>query len=108
MKPFVLTIIAFALLMCLISCKEKNEDISTSVNKNGAIETSVEVKHLDEQHDLLITTHRVWVKNELSKAFIYQDTVPSLGKTFAEAENSEGDTKNVLINKAYEIFITVK
>ena len=38
----------------------------------------------------------------------YRDTVPSLGMESTTAENSDGDTKNIVVKKDYEIFITVK
>mgnify|MGYP006188093387 CR=1 FL=1 len=50
------------------SCKEKNEDIVTEPNKEGSIETVVSVKH-EEGFDILTTTHKVWVKNQLDKNF---------------------------------------
>lgn len=90
------------------SCKKKNEDITSTVNKEGSVETSVEVKHVDNSHDLLVTNHKVWVKNNMYKTVQYTDTIPSLGQENTVAENENGDKKNVIIPKAYEIFITVK
>jgi hypothetical protein len=34
--------------------------------------------------------------------------VPALGMINTDAENSDGDTKNVSVKKDYQIFITVK
>jgi hypothetical protein len=103
--------IKWLLYTCLVvttSCKEKNEDITSTVNKDGSVETSVEVKHVDDAHDLLVTRHRVWVKNNVYKTVEYTDTIPSLGQENTVAENENGDKKNVAVPKAYEIFITVK
>ena len=108
MKPIVLVIIAGAFLM-LLSCKsEKNEDVTDSVNKDGAVETDISVQHLDSLHDVLITKHKVWTNYNTSKSIEYRDTIPSLGTEYKNAENEDGDTKSINIKKAYEIFITVK
>ncbi len=108
MKPIVLAILGSAALLFLFSCKEKNEDITETVNKNGAVETAIQVEHLDSLHDVLITTHRIWAKNEEVKTLVYRDTLPGLGMTNTLAENEAGDTKSVRVKKDYEIFITVK
>jgi hypothetical protein len=110
MKPIVLAILGAAALLLLFSCdnKQPNDDITQSVNKNGSIETAVQVEHLDSLHDVLITTHKIWVHNQAIKTVFYRDTLPSLGSTQATAENADGDTKNVTVKKDYEIFITVK
>lgn len=109
MKPIVLVILASALLMLMSSCGNKqNEDITTEINKNGAIESAVTVEHLDSLHDVLITKHIVWNMNNKSKTIEYRDTIPALGKMTTTAENEDGDTKDVEVKKDYEVFITVK
>ena len=109
MKPIVLAILGAAAMLLLFSCGNKqNEDLTTVVNKNGAIETAVQVEHLDSTHDVLITTHRIWAQNQEIKTILYRDTLPSLGDQIKAEENQEGDTKNVKVKKDYEIFITVK
>ena len=109
MKPIVLAILASAALFFLFSCEgKKNEDITQSVNKSGSVETAVQVEHLDSLHDVLITSHKVWVYSNQVKTVLYRDTIPSLGTTQTTAENKDGDTKKVTVKKEYEIFITVK
>ena len=110
MKPIVLAILGAAALFLLISCKdtEKNEDITNTVNKDGAIESAVKVEQLDSLRDVLITTHAVWKNNALIKNIEYRDTVPSLGLKRTVAENADGDMKDVTVKKEYEIYITVK
>ena len=109
MKPIVLAILGGAALLLFFSCSEnRNEDITSSVNKNGSVETAVEVQHLDSTHDILVTTHKIWAHNSEVKTVVYRDTLPSLGTVNTEAENKDGDTKTVSIKKEYEIFITVK
>ena len=87
---------------------EKQEDLTNEVNKNGSVESSVTVDHLDSINDILITKHAVWVKGNKWKDIEHRDTVPALGIENTTAENSEGDTKSVVVKKDYEIFITVK
>ena len=110
MKPIVITILAGAALLLFFSCGEKkqNEDITNTVNKNGSIETAVQVEHLDSIHDILITTHKIWAQNNEVKTIFYLDTLPALSMENTTAENTKGDTKNVTLKKDYEIFITVK
>jgi hypothetical protein len=110
MKPIVLAILGGAALLLLFSCddKKQNEDITQTVNKNGSVETAVQVEHLDSLHDILITTHKIWAQNQEVKTILYRDTLPSLGTEQKSAENAEGDTKNIQAKKEYEIFITVK
>lgn len=103
--------IAFSIILmtALVSCEEeKQEDLTNEVNKSGSVESSVTVDHLDSVNDILITKHAVWVKGNKIKDIEHRDTVPSLGIENTTAENSEGDTKSVAVQKDYEIFITVK
>lgn len=109
MKPILLAILGGAALLLLFSCSEKkNEDITQSVNKNGSVETAVQVEHLDSLQDILITTHKIWAKDQVVKSVIYRDTLPSLGVEYTTAENADGEQKNIRVKKEYEIFITVK
>ncbi len=109
MKSVLTLIVAVFAVTLIFSCEPKqNEDITQQINKNGSVETAVEIKHIDSLHDELITTHKIWANNRFIKDIIYRDTIPFLGKKEVEAENESGDTKKVIIDKAYEIFITVK
>ena len=101
--------LSIILTTVVVSCEEnQQEDITNEVNKNGSVESSVTVDHLDNMNDVLITKHAVWVKGNKLKDIEYRDTVPTLGTENKTAENSEGDTKTVEVKKEYEIFITVK
>jgi hypothetical protein len=91
-----------------IACNNKNEDVTDSVNKSGSVETAVHISHLDSVNDELVTTHKVWVKNNVFKTMEYRDTIPALGNETTVAENAGGDTKKVSVKKDYEIYITVK
>jgi hypothetical protein len=111
MKPIVFAILGSAVLFLLLSCQEpaeKNDDVTNTVNKSAAIESSVKVEHLDSLHDILITTHAVWKDNSIVKNIEYRDTVPGLGMHSTTAENADGESKQVTVKKDYEIYITVK
>ena len=96
------------MLATLPSCNDDKQDVTQEVNKAGSIETSVTVQHADSAHDVVLTTHKVWVNNAVYKSILHTDTVPSLGIENTEAENADGDKKKVQVPKDYEIFITVK
>lgn len=97
-----------SLALLVLSCNNENEDVTDTVNKSGSVETAVHVTHLDSLNDLLVTTHKVWVKHNVYKTVEYRDTIPALGIENTVAENEDGDTKNVSVKKDYEIYITVK
>jgi hypothetical protein len=97
-----------ASLLALASCNDKKEDETDTVDRSGSIETSVSVQHADSTHDIILTTHKVWVNLSEYKTVIHRDTVPALGFVNTEAENADGDTKNVRVQKDYQIFITMK
>ena len=104
---FAATMLASSIL--ITSCSdEKNEDITQEINKNGSIESSITVEHLDSLYDVLITKHNVWTNGATNKSIVYRDTVIALGQTNTTAENSSGEKQNVAVKKDYEIFITVK
>lgn len=101
-------LVVASLVIVLFACNDKNEDVTDSVNKGGSVETVVHVAHIDSLHDELVTTHKVWVKNNVFKTVEYRDTIPALGNENTVAENEDGDTKSVSVKKDYEIYITVK
>ncbi|GAA4748361.1 hypothetical protein [Flavisolibacter ginsenosidimutans] len=106
-----LSFLPFSILcLFLISCSnsDDNEDLTTSVNKNGSVESSITVAPLDSTHHVLTTRHKVWVHDTVYKTIEYRDTLPSLGNEITTAENENGDTKTVNVKKDYEVYITVK
>ncbi len=105
MRKSVFLLILQALFVLITGC---NDDEVKQISKEGAIETIMNVDHLDEKHDIILTTHKVWIKNQLIKTFVYKDTIPTLGNTLQVAENADGDTKSVNLKKDYEVYITVK
>lgn len=92
-----------------VSCSdETDKDLTNSVNKNGAVETSVTTKHLTDTSDVLITSHLVWKNNNAVKTAEYHDTIPALGTERKEVKDTNGNSVNTDVKKDYEIYITVK
>lgn len=85
-----------------------NEDVTKEVKKDGSIESSLSVVHLNDTQDVLTTTHKIWVAGKISKVTVHKDTIPSLGLVKTEVENNEGDKLTVPVKKDYEFYITVK
>ncbi len=109
MKKYITTLLLLVAIIFVTSCKNDEEkDLVKEVNKNGSIETSVSVNHLDSTHDLLVTKHIVWTNGNTSKTITNNDTIAALGSAMLEAEDEKGEAKNTIAKKAYEIFITVK
>ncbi|HVI43430.1 MAG TPA: hypothetical protein VM802_01105, partial [Chitinophaga sp.] len=99
---------AMAAVLTLGSCKDENEDVTTAVNKAGAVETMITTAHLDSTHDIITTTHKIWANFNLYKTVVHNDTVPSLGYSTETGENENGDTKSINLQKDYEIYVTVQ
>lgn len=104
-------ILSLVSVITFSSCREEgnnNEDLTNDVNKNGSVETSVTVQHLDSLKDILVTKHKVWHTGNISKDISYSDTIPSLGMENKSVESSGGESQQATVKKDYEIFITVK
>lgn len=97
-----------AALVFLSACKEElaPEDAVTSVSKNGSVETVVSVEHADSA-DILVTKHKVWVKNSLVKEITERDTIPVLGDTVVTITNNGNEVQQT-VKKDYEFYITVQ
>jgi len=88
----------------LASCgSDDKEDVTDTVNRAGAVETAVTVQHADSTHDVLLTTHKVWVNFHEFKTVVHQDTIPALGMENTNAENADGDKENVNVKKDSEM-----
>ena len=105
MKQFLLA--GAACILLLASCDD-NEDQTKTVNKDGGIEVTLSTRHLDSLKDELTTNYKVWRKGNLVREYAKRDTVPSLDTFTTEAENDNGDTKNISVKKDYEFYVTVK
>lgn len=100
------TLLAAALLLAGCGNNEKDEDVVEQPNKDGSIETVINITHADSV-DLLTTTHKVWVKGTLSQTFVTTDTLKSLGTE--PVKDDDGNTLGTKDKKKdYEIYITVK
>ena len=108
MKKIKIGSVIFIAMALLVSCDDKNEDVTDAVNHAGSVESSVTVEHLDSLHDVLVTKHKVWSNYLEHKNIEYRDTIPALGIENTVGENQDGKTKQVSVKKDYEIFITVK
>lgn len=97
------SIMAVALLL-LASCSDEKEDVVEQINKEGAVETKMSVEHIDNQYDVIVTSHKTWVKGNLVKDITHRDTIPALGD-FIET-NDKGE--KVQGKKDYEIYFTAK
>jgi len=98
--------ISLFILALITSCDE--EDKVREISKDGAIETVMNVEHLNDKVDVIRTTYKVWVKNVMVKTYLHTDTIPSLGIAKEQAENNDGDVKVIDLKKDYEFYITVK
>lgn len=87
-----------------VSCNEDKKDISETVNHDGSVETQIGVDHLDNEHDILITSYKIWKAGSLQKEIVRRDTLPALGQ-FNETDDQG---KTVSGKKDYELYITVK
>jgi hypothetical protein len=90
------------------SDNSSNEDQGTSLDRDGSVETAISVQHADSTHDIILTSHKVWIKNNEYTTITHRDTIPSLDSLTATAENNNGDTLPVRLKKDYQLFITVK
>jgi hypothetical protein len=94
--------------MTTSSSSPSDEDQGTALEKDGSVETAISVQHADSTHDIILTSHKVWIKNKEYTTIVHQDTIPTLDSTNTTAENGNGDTRQVKLKKDYQIFITVK
>ena len=108
MKRIALKIIVTVTFSMLVFMSCEDDDKVQEISKNGSIETVMSVDHLNDRFDIVKTSHKIWIKNILVKNIIHTDTIPALGLTTENGENSDGDTRSVTLKKDYEIFITVK
>lgn len=108
-KPLVcVALIIFAAFGIVLPSCEQKEDLTSTVDHSGSIETSITVEHADSTHDVVLTTHKVWANGKVYSTIIHRDTVPGLGVITTKGEDSSGNTKTVVVPKDYQVFITMK
>ena len=93
--------------IALSSCGQK-EDLTNTVDHSGSIETSITVDHVDSTHDVVLTTHKVWANGQVYSTIVHRDTVPGLGLISTEGTDSSGNNRTVVVQKDYQIFVTMK
>jgi hypothetical protein len=93
----------------LFSCgnSAENEDLVKEVNKNGSIETVINVAH-EGDFDILKTTHKVWVNGAVDKTIETSDTLKTLPMEMKTTVDENENEQEVLARKDYELYITVK
>ncbi len=91
-------LISFSVLIITVVCLivytaslPATDDKTQSIDRKGSVETGVSVQHADSTHDVLLTSHKVWLHDSVYKTVLYRDTIPALDS----------------IRKDYQIFITV-
>src|SRR5258708_32620486 len=85
----------------------ENEDQGKTLEKDGSVVKAISVQHADSTHDIILTSHKVWIKNSEYATIVHRDTIPSLDSLTTTAENSNGDTQQVRLKKDYQIFFSV-
>jgi len=108
MTPKLLVFLAFAASGIGFASCGHNEDLTSTVDHSGSIETTITVGHADSTHDVVLTTHRVWVNGQVSSTIVHRDTIPGLGLISTVGTDSSGNTRTVVVPKDYQIFITMK
>ena len=87
---------------------DADADQGKTLDKDGSVETAISVQHADSTHDIILTSHKVWIKKNEYATIVHRDTIPSLDSVNTTAENDNGDTQKVRLKKDYQLFITVK
>ena len=106
-----LFVAALAAVIYLANWHEPSDadaDQGKTLDKDGSVETAISVQHADSTHDIILTSHKVWIKKNEYSTIVHRDTIPSLDSLSATAENDNGDTQKVRLKKDYQLFITVK
>jgi hypothetical protein len=116
MKNHLLFTFFFSLLF-LASCSDEDAPTSASdsdkvetkdMSHEGAIETLITTTHLDNNLDVLTTTHKVWKEGALINTIVHTDTLPALGVGTIQAADTQGEATTTTGKKDYEFYITVK
>ncbi len=102
-------LLVFSLMAALAGCDEEAppEDVVKEPSKEASVETQVATSH-GEGFDLVTTTQKIWLQNNIVKTFTHTDTIPSLGRERREIEDENGNTKDTMVAKEYEIYLTAK
>ena len=102
-----LALLGVVATITIFGCDQK-EDVTNSINKEGSVTVVLSTSHLNDSFDLVTTKIEVYKANVKVRDYVTIDTVPSLGKIKTEAEDNDGNTKEVIVPKEYEFFVTLK
>ena len=103
-----LAIAALVIIYLIIRNSNNDDDPAVrTLDKAHAIEVTYETKHLPDSSVLLITHQNIYVKNQLVKSIVRNDTLPALGDSLQTMED-ETSSENARIPKEYEFFVTIK
>jgi hypothetical protein len=103
------SLLSATLLLCLFLCAcNDNDDKTKTVDKRGSIEVTLSTTHIDSLKDLVTTHYVIWRRGDKIKEYDVKDTVQSLGLATTEGEDNDGDTKEMVVPKDYDFFVTVK
>jgi hypothetical protein len=100
-----------ALVCALSACDdEPTNDLvqNGGIDHDGAVETAISIDHLNDQFDIITTTHKAWIKGIEYRTFVHKDTLPSLESNTEDIKDSNGTEKTATVRKDYESYITVK
>ncbi len=109
-KKSYLFILAFTFFLGACGDDEPTNDLvqNGGIDHDGAVETAISIDHLNDQYDIITTTHKAWVKGSEYKTFVHTDTLPSLGSSMEDVKTENGEEKTTSVRKDYESYITVK
>src|ERR1700760_2699101 len=107
---FLFLVISLVIIIAIMMTSNKNsdDDQGVAVEHDGSVETAISVEHADSTHDVILTSHKVWVKNSEYATILHRDTIPTLDSLNTTAEDGVGNTQTARLKKDYQLFITVK
>ena len=106
MSRFTLLSILFAFSVVIAGCSDDKP--VTELTKDQSIEIAFDTKNLSDTAVLLTTKKNIYLKGALVKSIVTTDTLPFPGTKSETIEDDNGNSKNVIMPKEYEFFITVK
>ena len=98
---------AFALCVFFASCDD-DDSKAKEVDTRGSVAVTLSTQHIDSLRDLMTTHYVVWKQGLKVKEYDVKDTIPTLGVATTEGEDDNGNTKDMVVPKDYDFFITVK
>lgn len=108
MKKILLLTALFAIGMASCESEEtKNEDVVQTPTREGSVEVSATSSPYKDS-TVVTLNYAVYKDKQLISNMVVNDTLPGLGSTVTEGEDSEGNAKEVVVPKQYEFYITVK